>query len=109
MAYNEDLADSLRELLSDHPGIVEKKMFGGLAFILNGNMCVGIRDEGLIIRFDKSEQDSMMENDKLEPFSPAGRVMRGWAWVLPEALESADELRAWVNRSLKFAGRLPKK
>jgi TfoX/Sxy family transcriptional regulator of competence genes len=110
MAYDEDLANRLRELLADEDAITEKKMFGGLAFLLHGNMSVSAsRNGGLLVRIDPADTDAALARPHVTLMKMGGRTMDGWITVAPEALKTKRELAAWVKRSVTFAKTLPRK
>ncbi|MFC0111508.1 TfoX/Sxy family protein [Kibdelosporangium aridum] len=106
MAYDEGLATRLRDLL---PALTEKRMFGGLAFLLNGNMTVGILGEALIVRLDADEAADALTEPGARPFDFTGRPMTGWLMVDPEGHAEDDDLRRWVDRAIDFVGSLPPK
>ena len=100
MAYDEDLANRLRELLADEDAVTEKKMFGGLAFLVSGNMCVSASGQGgLLARIDPGDSDAALERPHASLMEMGGRTMDGWIRVAPEGLESDSELSAWVEQS----------
>jgi TfoX/Sxy family transcriptional regulator of competence genes len=110
MPYDEDLANRLRELLAAEDAITEKKMFGGLAFLLHGNMSVSAsRSGGLLVRVDPADTEACLARPHVTLMKMGGRTMAGWLSVAPEALRTKRELAAWVKRSLTFAGTLPPK
>jgi TfoX/Sxy family transcriptional regulator of competence genes len=110
MAYDEDLANRLRELLADESAITEKKMFGGLAFLLHGNMSVSAsRNGGLLARIDPADTDACLGRPHVALMEMGGRTMDGWITVAPEGLKSKRELAAWVKRSVTFVKKLPPK
>jgi TfoX/Sxy family transcriptional regulator of competence genes len=110
MAYDEDLANRLRELLADEDAVTEKKMFGGLAFLLNGNMSVSAsRNGGLLARIDPADTDAALARPHVELMRMGGRTMGGWITVAPAGLKTKRELAAWVKRSVAFARTLPPK
>jgi TfoX/Sxy family transcriptional regulator of competence genes len=110
MAYDEDLANRLRELLADEDAITEKKMFGGLAFLLHGHMSVSAsRSGGLLVRIDPADTDEALTLPHVELMNMSGRVMEGWLVVAPEGLATMRELGAWVQRSLAYVKTLPPK
>ncbi|RSM87939.1 RNA methyltransferase [Kibdelosporangium aridum] len=106
MAYDEGLATRLRDLL---PALTEKRMFGGLAFLLNGNMTVGILGEALIVRLDVDEAADALTEPGARPFDFTGRPMKGWLMVDPEGHAEDDDLCRWVDRAIDFVGSLPPK
>ena len=110
MAYDEELAHRLRELLAGEVGISEKKMFGGLAFLVHGNMCVSAsRNGGLLVRIDPADTDAALARRHVALMQMGGRTMDGWITVAPEGLSSKRELAAWVKRALAFARTIPPK
>jgi TfoX N-terminal domain len=109
MAYDEDLANRLRELLADED-ITEKKMFGGLAFLLHGNMSVSAsRNGGLLARIDPAGTDAALARPHVTRMAMGGREMDGWITVAPEGLKTKRQLAAWVDRSLAYVKTLPPK
>jgi TfoX/Sxy family transcriptional regulator of competence genes len=110
VAYDEDLANRLRELLADEDAITEMKMFGGLAFLLHGNMSVAASGQGgLLVRIDPAESDAALAQPHAAPMEMGGRAMEGWIRVAREGLESDRDLEAWVARGVSFAKTLPPK
>jgi TfoX/Sxy family transcriptional regulator of competence genes len=108
--YDEDLANRLRELLADEEAITEKKMFGGLAFLLRGHMSVSAsRNGGLLARIDPADTDAALERPHVALMRMGGRTMDGWITVAPEGLKTKRELAAWVRRSVEFVRTLPPK
>ena len=110
MAYDEALAARIRELLAQEPGVTEKKMFGGLAFLVGGNMAVAASGQGgLLVRVDPDESDALVAAGEAAPMEMRGRAMRGWLRVDAERVETQEELAAWVERGVSFARSLPRK
>jgi TfoX/Sxy family transcriptional regulator of competence genes len=111
MAYDEQLAEEVRERLVAADGeLVEKKMFGGLGFMLDGNLVVAAsRRGGLLVRTDPADADEVEALPGVEPMESRGRRMPGWVFVAPEALGSEAALDAWVTRALAFVATLPPK
>jgi TfoX/Sxy family transcriptional regulator of competence genes len=110
MAYDEDLANRLRELLAEESGVTEKKMFGGLAFLLHGNMSVSAsRNGGLLARIDPADTDAALARPHVDLMKMGGRTMDGWITVAPEGLKTKRQLAAWVKRSVAYAKTLPPK
>ena len=110
MAYDEDLADRIRAAVQDHDGITERAMFGGLAFLLNGNMAVSASSKGgLMLRVDPSETDALVTEDGVNHFEMRGRPMNGWVRVDPSVLGSDEQLQHWVDVGLTYAASLPPK
>ena len=106
MAYDEELAERIRALVSGEPGLTEKKMFGGLAFLIGGNMAVAASGQGgLLVRVDPEESDELVASTDARPMEMRGREMAGWLRVDP----ADDELAAWVERGVAFARSLPPK
>jgi TfoX/Sxy family transcriptional regulator of competence genes len=114
MAYDEDLADRIRVCIGqvvDLTGPVEeKRMFGGLAFLVSGNMAVAASGQGgLMLRVDPEETESLMEQPHATPMVMRGREMSGWLRVGADGVQSAEDLRRWVELGLARAGALPAK
>ena len=110
MAYDEDLARRVRELLSDEPDITEKRMFGGLAFLAGGNMAVAASGEGgLLVRVDPEQTDALLEEPGAGPFEMRGRPVDGWLRVGAEDVATKRQLAPWVQRGLAYARSLPAK
>jgi TfoX/Sxy family transcriptional regulator of competence genes len=109
MAYDEALAARVREKLGDNPEIGERKMFGGIAFMLSGNMAVGVSKDDLMVRIDPDDHDEALAEPGVRVFDMTGRPMKGWILVSPEATEDDADLRKWVEAGLDFAGSLPPK
>lgn len=109
MAYDEGLAQRIREVLGDRPGLVEKKMFGGVGFMLHGNMACGVNKEDLIVRVGPENYAESVTRPHTRPFDLTGREMTGWVVVLPEGHESDDDLEGWVRQGVDFALSLPPK
>jgi hypothetical protein len=110
MAYDEDFAHRVREQLADQVGVTEKAMFGGLAFLLNGNMAVGLSGGGeLMVRVGPEATDEALARPHTRLFDMTGRPMKGWILVGPEGVRTKRQLGAWVNRGVEFARTLPPK
>jgi hypothetical protein len=110
MAYDEDLANRIREALAGHDGVVEKKMFGGLAFLIGGNMAVSASGQGgLLLRCDPAETDALVARDHASRFQMRGREMDGWLRVAPAGVAAKRELERWVAIGASYAGSLPAK
>src|SRR5690348_16641466 len=109
MAYDEGLAQRLRESLTGVTALSEKKMFGGLAFLVAGNLCVGVMGEELIARVGPEAYPSAVARPGAHEFAFTGRPMKGWVMVRPEGFEDDGALGDWVGRSLEFARSLPPK
>jgi len=110
MAYDEDLADRIRAVMQGQDGVTEKRMFGGLAFLVNGNMAVSASGQGgLLLRVDPGETESVVREDGVTRFEMRGRAMDGWVRVDPSAIASDQELTRWVMVGASYAGSLPPK
>jgi TfoX/Sxy family transcriptional regulator of competence genes len=110
MAYDEDLANRLRELLADEDAITERKMFGGLAFLLNGHMSVSASGQGgLLARIDPAETDAVLAKEHVSRMEMRGRTMDGWVRVAPEGVRTKRQLEPWVKRSVTYVKTLPPK
>ena len=110
MAYDEELADRLRELVQAEPGVTEKRMFGGLAFLINGNMAVSASGQGgLLLRVDPAETDALVEDPNARRFVMRGREMDGWLRVDTGSLSTDRQLQQWVARGVAYARSLPPK
>lgn len=106
MAYDVELAERIRELVATERGVFEQKMFGGLGFLVNGNMSVAAsRGGGLLVRVDPGEADGLI-GELVEPMVMGGREMKGWLHV---TVQSDEDLAAWVRRGVDYAKSLPAK
>lgn len=103
MAYNEKLADRVREIIADtQKNIEEKRMFGGLCFMVNEKMCVGVEKERLMIRLDPLKYEEVLEKDGCHPMDFTGKVMKGFVFVDEEAVSTNTKLEYWVNLALEY-------
>ena len=103
MAYNEKLADRTREIISlTHKNIEEKKMFGGLCFMVNDKMCVGVEQERLMVRIDPAKYDEVMEKEGCKPMDFTGKVMKGFVFVDIDALNTKKKLEYWIRVALEY-------
>jgi len=109
MAYDEPSAGRMRKLLARRQGVVEKQMFGGVGFLLRGNMCVGVWKEFLILRLGPEAGEAALEEPFTRPFDITGRAMQGWVMVYPEGFAEDADLADWVQRAVGFVKTLPKK
>jgi len=109
MAYDEGLAQRIRELLAKQAGVSEKRMFGGLAFLLKGNMCVGIVKDDLMIRVGPDAYQRLVRHPHARKMDFTGKPMKGFVYVSPEGVESEEGLRLWVGHGLAYASSLPSK
>ncbi len=103
MAYNLEIADRTREIIAKtHKRVEEKKMFGGLCFMVNGKMCVGVESERLMVRLDPAIYDEVMEKEGCSPMDFTGKVMKGYVFVDVDALKTNKQLLYWLNLALEF-------
>jgi TfoX/Sxy family transcriptional regulator of competence genes len=110
VAYDEDLANRIRELVSAESGVTEKKMFGGLAFLVNGNMAVSASGQGgLLLHIDPNATDALLKKPHAQPFEMRGRVMDGWLRVEADGVKTKRQLERWVARGVDYAKSLPGK
>ena len=106
MAFDESLAQRIRQALTRKKGITEKKMFGGIVFFLNGNMLVGVWKDSLIARLGEEEGEQALKEPHVKVFDITGRAMRNWVLVEPEGVK---DVKDWIQRATKFVKRLPAK
>ena len=110
MAYDEDLANRVREVVQDEPALTEKKMFGGLAFLINGNMAVGASSQGgLLLRCDPAATESLVSEPGVSRFEMRGREMDGWLRVDDSVVTSKKQLQRWAGIGVAYARSLPPK
>jgi TfoX/Sxy family transcriptional regulator of competence genes len=110
MGYDEALASRVRNLIGAAPGVAETKMFGGLAFLVHGNMAIAASGQGgVLVRVDPAESEQIVAGSKARPAEMRGRLMAGWLRVDATDLGSDAELSEWVDRGLAFARSLPPK
>ena len=110
MAYDEELANRVRQVIHGEPGLSEKRMFGGLAFLIDGKLAVSASSKGgLLVRNDPALTESLVSEPHVQPFEMRGRAMTGWLRVDAEVLEADVELRRWVGYGLNYARSLPPK
>ncbi|MBL9125096.1 MAG: TfoX/Sxy family protein [Planctomycetaceae bacterium] len=109
MPYSEALAERVRQALSGQRGVVEKRMFGGLAFLYRGNMLVGVWQAALIARLGEEQARTALLEPGTREFDVTGRPMKGWIFVDAEACDSDAQLRGWIELALEFASALPPK
>lgn len=110
MAYDDVLAQRIRDIVHGEPGLSEKQMFGGLAFLVNGNLTISASSRGgLLVRIDPADAESLTSFPHVRRFEMRGREMDGWLGVEVAALASEDELRRWVDTGLTYARALPAK
>src|SRR5881409_3234810 len=109
MAFSEVLAERIRQQLARRKNIEERKMFGGIGFLLNGNMLVGVWKDSLIARLGPDEGDEALKEPHVKEFDITGRPMKGWVLVELAGVEGDDQLKGWIQRAVKFVGALPAK
>jgi TfoX N-terminal domain len=109
MVYDETLARRIRELVLDLPGVEEKRMFGGIGFLLNGNMVCGVNKDDLILRLSLEQASAALQQPNVRVFDMTGRPMKGWVVVGPQGVSEASGLRRWVQQGFDFAATLPPK
>ena len=109
MAYSESLARRIRQAFGHRRGITEKKMFGGVCFLLNGNMCVGIWKSSLIVRLGPEQAAEALEEPNVVEFDITGRPMKGWIMVEAEGVETDEQLVGWIERAVEFVEIMPRK
>jgi len=108
MAYNLKLAERVRSELDGMP-FVEKKMFGGVGYLLNGNMACGVNKDNLIVRVDPEKQNVLLKKPHAKPFDLTGKPMKGWLLVKPDGCKTDKQLNTWVKEGVEFALTLPSK
>jgi TfoX/Sxy family transcriptional regulator of competence genes len=110
VAYDEELADRIRALVGDRPGLAEQKMFGGLAFLVGGNMAIAASGQGgILVRVDPADSDELLATTRAEPMEMRGRQMAGWLRVDTEDVGDDAALAEWVERGAGYASALPPK
>jgi TfoX/Sxy family transcriptional regulator of competence genes len=109
MAFDNNLADRIRKQLAQQKGLTEKRMFGGIGFLLNGNMCCGVLGAEVIIRFDPEQTEKVLTHKHTRIFDFSGRPMKGWIFVGTQAVETESDLKHWLQIGLKYAKSLPSK
>ena len=109
MAYDENLAQRINSHLTGIPGLVEKKMFGGVGFMINGNMACGVHASDLILRVDPDRYEQLLSQPHVRVFDMTGRPMKGWVLVAPGGYSSEEELESWIQQGVTFALTLPPK
>ena len=109
MAFDESLAARIRQHLARRKSVEEKKMFGGVGFLLNGNMLVGVWKDSLIVRLGQDDGDEALKEPHVREFDITGKPMRNWVLVGPEGVQNDEQLSAWIGRAVKFVGALPAK
>src|SRR6516165_1576632 len=108
MAFNEALAERIRQRLARRKNVEEKKMFGGVGFLLNGNLLVGVWKDSLCVRLGPEQAEEALLQPYVKEFDITGRPMKGWVLVEPEGV-AGDQLKRWIQRAVKFVRKLPAK
>jgi hypothetical protein len=109
MAFDPDLAARVRERLARRRGAAERRMFGGVGFLLGGHLAVGVWGDAVVARLGPEAGEAALGEPHVRAFAPAGRPMRGWVLVEPEGVEEDDQLAGWVERAVGFVATLPAK
>lgn len=109
MAYDEKLADRLREVFAEHKSVDEKKMFGGIAYMYQDHMCVGIVDDMLMVRIGPEQYEKALSEKYVKPMDFTGRPMKGYIYVGPQGLRAKNSLKKWVSKGIQFVKTLPAK
>jgi TfoX/Sxy family transcriptional regulator of competence genes len=109
MAFSAVLAERIRQALARKRGVEEKQMFGGVGFLLNGNMLVGVWKDSLIVRLGPEEGDEALKETHVSDFNITGRSMKGWVLVGPEGVQNDEQLTDWIGRATRFVRTLPAK
>jgi len=109
MAFDDQLATRIRDRLGKRAGVTEKKMFGGIAFLLNGNMCCGVHGKEMIVRLDPEHTEQALSERHTRRFDLTGRPMKGWILVEPEGLATDADLTKWIGMATTYARSLPAK
>ena len=109
MAFDESLAARIRDALARKKNIEEKKMFGGIGFLLNGNMLVGVWRNSLIVRVGPDSYEDALLEPHVKEFDITGRPMKGWVLVEPEGVDDGEALKNWIQQAMKFVGKLAAK
>jgi TfoX/Sxy family transcriptional regulator of competence genes len=109
MAYDEHLEQRIRGQLEGAPGMIGKKMFGGICFMVQGNMACGVHKDNLIVRVGPEQRDDALAQPHTRIFDITGRPMKNWVLVMPDGFESDSDLKRWIERGVDFALSLPPK
>jgi hypothetical protein len=109
MAFSEALAGRIRRRLDRRKNVEEKKMFGGVGFLLSGNLCVGVWKESLVARLGPEQGEEALKEAHVREFDITGRAMTGWVLIGPEGLADDEQLNVWIQRAARFVGTLPAK
>ena len=109
MNYDPEAAERVRHVLSTRDGVLEKRMVGGLSFLVNGNMCCGITDRALMVRVGAEDREQALREPHVQPMQLGGRILSGFICVEPAGFAADDALATWVQRGLDFVSGLPAK
>ena len=109
MAFDETLAARIRTALGRKRGIEDKTLFGCFCLLLNGNVLVGVWKNSLIVRLGNEQGEDALLEPHVKPFDITGKAMKGWVVVAPKGIEDDDQLKAWIQRAVKFVGKMPEK
>ena len=109
VAYDEALADRIRDALAGRAGVTERKMFGGIAFMLEGKMAVGVTGEELMVRLDPADVERALAEDGVRRMDFTGKPLKGFVYVAPDRIASGEDLAEWVDAGADFAASLPAK
>jgi len=109
MAYNEKVAGRLSKVFSEHKGVVEKKMFGGIAYMYRDHMCVGVIDDMLMIRVGPEQYEKALSEKHVKPMDFTGRPMKGYVYVEPAGFKTEKSLKQWIELGIEFVKTLPPK
>ena len=109
MGYDTQLSERLDKLVAEHPNIEPRKMFGGMGFMLYGNMCFGVHKNSLVLRLGEKQAEKLMEEPHVNPMDITGKVMKGWAMVGREWRSDNRKLKRYINLAIKFVSTLPVK
>lgn len=109
MAYSEAVAQRVRDSIGSHPALTERKMFGGIAFMLNGNMACGVNGENIMLRVGKEAYVEELRQPGVLPIDMGGRVMKSFVYITPAACNTQSDFDAWVQKGVDFALSLPPK
>ena len=109
MAFDDKLSERAREALAGRPGLTEKRMFGGLAYLLGGNMCCGVHGNELIVRVGSGRFMEALAQPGVRPMDITGRPFKGWVFVGPAGFTAEEDLRRWIDQGATFAHSLPAK
>lgn len=109
MAYNEELVEKVKAIIESKPGFDMKKMFGGVCFLLNGNMACGVLNDDLIVRVGVDKYDDLLKLPETKQFDITGKPMKGWVMIIADKKKTIKNLKDWVERGVNFALKLPLK